>query len=90
MTTVFDISDIQAGENASVNVAAGPLEIVLTTDLGITTVEVDIPAEAQVVEINTPGPQGIPGINNFYYGNTAPAYTQIGGVPVVWLDTSNL
>jgi hypothetical protein len=89
MSTIYDVASMTVDGGTAVNVSAPVTTISVVTALTDQIITITPPATTEVVEVQTAGPQGAPGLQNVYIQSTDPAQ-QFGWGPAqtnfVWIQ----
>lgn len=74
MSTVFDVTGITVSADVEIPVTINSVESVTIADAMVTpTVTLESDLMVSQIDVEVPGPQGPPGVQNVYVGATNPA-----------------
>jgi hypothetical protein len=73
MSTVFDINAISVNGGTTTSIGVAITEVVITDAMVVPNIDINIQAEPETIEIQVPGVQGPPGLQNVYVGPDDPS-----------------
>lgn len=89
MSTIYDVASMSIDGGTNVNVSAPLSTITVVPALVDQTITIVPPASTSIVEVQTAGPQGAPGLQNVYIQSNDPS-VQYGWGPeetnFVWIQ----
>lgn len=89
MTSLLDVTSVSVADGQDVPVSASVAQVTVTLQDGPSQIVLQPATGPQIVEIQTPGTQGAPGLKNVYVQHNDPAYEFGWGVQetnFIWIE----
>ena len=90
MSTVFDVNALTVNGSGTTSMGTSITDIVITDATIVPNVDIIVNSEVESIEVQVPGPQGPPGLQNVYVGPTDPSVLYGWGpeeTDFIWIRT---